>query len=146
MSFFKAFFIGTSLGATTTRMSHVKVVPEGLKPEECERNTGRSRPPIPYIPKKDVFQEAVDSSTNTLKLTLPHKVELCIHVWSKGTSEQFLMHVQQAPRQKGPQSALDKAIKDQEKWAKKLTRTTEAFKTTREGIIIPQKERGRESH
>jgi hypothetical protein len=65
-------------------MSHVKVAPEGLKPQECERNVGRSRPPIPYIPEKDVLQEVVDSSTNTPKLTLPLKVEFRIPVWSKG--------------------------------------------------------------
>ena len=98
-------------------MSHAKVVPEGLKPQECERNSGRSEPPIPYIPEKDVLQEAVDSSANTLKLTLPHKVELHVPVWSKGTPEQFLVHIQSALdaiRQKGLQAALDKAIKDKE--------------------------------
>ena len=74
-------------------MSHTKVAPEGLKPHECERNAGRSKPPIPYIPKKDGLQEAVDSGANTLKLTLPHKVELHVLVWSKGTPKQFLVHV-----------------------------------------------------
>ena len=68
-------------------MGHTKVAPEGLKPQDCERDAGRSKPPIPYIPKKDVIQEAVDSSVNTLKLTLPHKVELCAPIWSKGTPE-----------------------------------------------------------
>ena len=68
-------------------MSHVKVAPEGLKPKECERNAGRSRPQILYIPEKDVIQEAVDSSTNMLKLTFPHKMELHIPVCSKGTPE-----------------------------------------------------------
>ncbi len=57
-------------------MSHVKAAPEGLNPQECERNAGRSKPPIRYIPEKDVLQEAVDSNANTLKLTLPYKVEL----------------------------------------------------------------------
>ena len=75
-SFFKALFLGMRLGDISTRMSHAKVAPEGLKPQECERNAGRSRPPIPCIPEKDVIQEAVDSSTNMLKLMLPHKVEL----------------------------------------------------------------------
>ena len=70
-------------------MSHAKVAPKGLKPQEYERNAGRSNPPIPYTPKMDVIQEAVDSSANTLKLTLPHKVELRIPVWSKGTPKQF---------------------------------------------------------
>ena len=69
-----ALFIGTTLGTAIKRMSHAKVAPEGLKPQECERNAGRSKPPILYIPDKDVIQEAVDSSANTLKLTLPHMV------------------------------------------------------------------------
>ena len=65
----------------------MKVTPEGLKPQECKRNAGRSKPLIPYIPEKDVIQEAVDSGANMLKLSLPHKVELRVHVWSKGTPE-----------------------------------------------------------
>ena len=111
-------------------MSHAKVAPEGLKPQECERNAGRSKPPILYIPEKDVLQETVNSSTNTLKLTLPHKVELCVPVWSKGTPEQFLVHVQSAldaVRQKGLQSALDKVIKDKEELTEKLTTAIEVY-------------------
>ena len=77
-------------------MSHAKVAPEGLKPQECKRNAGRSKPPIPYILEKDDLQEAVESSANTLKLLLPHKVELRVPVWLKGTPEQFLVHTQQA--------------------------------------------------
>ena len=94
-------------------MSHAKVAPEGLKPQECERNTSRSRPPIPYIPEKDFIQEAVDSSASTLKLMLPHKVELRVPVLSKRTPEQFLVHVQQALnaiRPNGLQTTLEKAI------------------------------------
>ena len=65
-----------------------------------------------------------------MKLTLPHKVELRIPVWSKGTPEQFLVHVQSALdaiRQKGLQSALDKAIKDKEELTKKLTSAIEDY-------------------
>ena len=54
-SFFKALFIGTSLGAAAARMSHAKAAPEGLRPEECKRNAGRIKPPIPYIPEKDIL-------------------------------------------------------------------------------------------
>ena len=119
-----------SLSAAAARMSHAKVAPEGLKPQECERNAGRSKPPIPYIPEKDVLQEAVESSANTLKLTLPHKVELRVPVWSKGTPEQFLVHVQQALdaiRQKGLQTALEKAVKDKEECVKNLTKAETAL-------------------
>ena len=108
----------------------MSVAPKGLKPKECERNAGRSRPPIPYIPEKDVLQEAVESSANTLKLTLPHKVELRVPVWSKGTPEQFLVHVQQALdaiRQKGLQTALEKVIKDKEECTKVLVKANEAL-------------------
>ena len=111
-------------------MSHAKVAPEGLKPQECERNAGRSRPPIPYIPKKDVIQEATDSSTNTLKLMLPHMVELRVPVWSKGTPKQFLVHIQQALnaiRQKRLQTAFEKAIKDKEECNQKLLEASEAL-------------------
>ena len=98
-------------------MSHVKVAPEGLKPQECDRNTGRSKPPLPYITKKDVIQEMVYSKANTLKLTLPQKLELCIPFWSKGTPKQFMVHVQQVLdviRQKVLQTTLEKVINDKE--------------------------------
>jgi len=65
-------------------MSHGKVAPEGLKSQECERNVGKSKSPIPYIPQKDVIQEAIDSSANMLKLALPHKVESQVPVGLKG--------------------------------------------------------------
>ena len=57
-------------------------------------------------------------------------MELRVPVWSKGTPEQFLVHVQQALdaiRQKDLQSALEKAIKNQEEWVEKLTTVIEAF-------------------
>ena len=56
-------------------MSHAKVALEGIKPQECVRNAGRTKPPILFIPEKDVLQEAVDSYANMLKLTLPHKMD-----------------------------------------------------------------------
>ena len=111
-------------------MSHAKVAPEGLKPQECERIVGRSKPPIPYIPLKDVIQEAIDSSANMLNLTLPHKMELLVPVWSKVIPEKFVVHFQQALdaiRQKGHLTAYEKAGKDKEEWTKKLTKATETW-------------------
>ena len=46
-----------------------------------------------------------------LKLILPHKVDLHVPVWLKGTTEQFLVHIQQAfnaIRQKVLQTTLEK--------------------------------------
>ena len=78
-------FIGTRLKVALATMSHTKVTPAGLKPQECEGNFGRSRPSLLYIPKKDVIQEARDSSANMLKLKLPDKVELCIWFGQRGS-------------------------------------------------------------
>ena len=93
-----------------------KAVPEGLKPQECERGSGRVRPPIPDIPEKDDLNEAGESSA-TIKVTLPTKVELRVPIWSRGTPEKFLMHVQQAIaaiKAKGLQEAYERLV-----WAKK---------------------------
>jgi hypothetical protein len=79
-SFLKALFMGTPLGAALRRMSHLKGVPDGPMPQECKGNTGQRKPPIPYISEKDLIQEALDGSVNTLKLTLPQKVELHVPV------------------------------------------------------------------
>ena len=57
-----------SLGEATRRISRRKVAPEGLKPQECKRNSGGSKALIPHIPKKDEIKEAVDSSAPMLKL------------------------------------------------------------------------------
>ena len=118
------------LSEAVARMSHVKVAPEGLKPQECERNVGRSKSLIPNIPKKDEVQEAVDSSANMLKLLLPHQVELHVPLWLKGTPEQFLVHIQQALdaiTQKGLETALEKAVQDKEELNQKLQEATEAL-------------------
>ena len=69
-------FVGTKLGDTLKRMTLSKSVPKGLKPQDCERGSGRNKPPILYILEKDELQEAVESGTSTIKLTLPGEVEL----------------------------------------------------------------------
>eukprot|EP00804_Cyclotella_cryptica_P007830 CCRYP_001409-RA/>CCRYP_001409-RA protein AED:0.37 eAED:0.37 QI:0/-1/0/1/-1/1/1/0/116 len=93
-----------------------KAVPDGLKPQECESGSGRVKSPIPYIPEKDDLQEAVES-TALITLTLPTKVELRVSVWSRGTPEKFLVHVQQriaAIKTKGLQEAYERLV-----WAEK---------------------------
>ena len=90
-----------------------------------QRNPGWSKPPIPYILKRDVVQEllAVDNATNTMNLTLPGKVELRVSVWSHGIPEQFIMHVKIAldvVRQKGLDVAYNKACMDVKECNKEL--------------------------
>jgi hypothetical protein len=45
-------------------MSLSKSVPEGLKPQECERTKLREPPPVPYVPTKDEVQEVVTRLRN----------------------------------------------------------------------------------
>ncbi len=61
-SSFKALFVGTPLGNILENLKMSKAVPEGFKPQECERRGSRVRPPIPYIPEKEDLNEAGESS------------------------------------------------------------------------------------
>jgi hypothetical protein len=45
-------------------MSLSKSVPEGLKPQECERTKLHELPPVPYMPTKDEVQEEVAKLRN----------------------------------------------------------------------------------
>ncbi len=52
-------------------MSMSKMVPDGLKPRECERIKLREPPPVPYVPEKDKVQDEVSKMRNMeIKLKL----------------------------------------------------------------------------
>jgi hypothetical protein len=76
-------------------MSLSKSVPEGLKPQECERTKLREPPPVPYVPTKDEVQGEVAKLRNLeIKTTIEKDTTLNFPVWHKnGTHEAFLMHV-----------------------------------------------------
>jgi hypothetical protein len=76
-------------------MSLLKSVPEGLKPQECERTKLSEPPPVPYIPTKDEVQEEVAKLRNLeIKTTIEKDTTLNFPVWHEnGTREAFLMHV-----------------------------------------------------
>ena len=115
------------MGETLKKMTLSKAVPKGLKPQECERGSVRNKPLIPYIPEKDKLQEAVESGTSTIKLMLPGKVELQVSIWTSGTQEQFVMHVQQAIsaiRQKGLKEAYNRLLKTKKECKMKLEEAT----------------------
>eukprot|EP00804_Cyclotella_cryptica_P009414 CCRYP_017325-RA/>CCRYP_017325-RA protein AED:0.38 eAED:0.44 QI:0/-1/0/1/-1/1/1/0/166 len=77
------------------------------------------KPPIPYIPEKDDLQEAVES-TAMIKLTLPTKVELRVSVWSCGTPEKFLVHVQQAIAAIKAYKAYERLVRAEKECTEKL--------------------------
>jgi hypothetical protein len=87
-TFFKALFYNTALGRTLEKMSSSKSSPEGLKPSECERSSGRTKPPISYIPA------AMDTPKVINKVKVSDKLTLSITVFDEGSPEQFLNHVQ----------------------------------------------------
>jgi hypothetical protein len=76
-------------------MSLAKSVPEGLKPQECERTKLREPPTVPYVPTKDEVQEEVAKLRNLkIKTTIKKNTTLNFPVWHEnGTREAFLMHV-----------------------------------------------------
>jgi hypothetical protein len=76
-------------------MSLLKSVPEGLKPQECERTKLREPAPVPYVPTKDEVHEEVTKLRNLeIKTTIKKDTTLNFPVWHKnGTHKAFLMHV-----------------------------------------------------
>jgi hypothetical protein len=123
-TFFKVFFANTPLGATLIKMSTAKFIPEGLKPQECERD-GRIKLPIAYIPEKDT----VEGQGRTLKIKVSEDMHLTVPIFHQGTPEQFLSDVQMV-LETIHQCKLDKAYQDdckEDKEAeKKLVKATAA--------------------
>jgi hypothetical protein len=65
-------------------MSLAKSVPEGLKPQECERTKLCEPPPLPNMPDKDEVQEKVPKLRNLkIKTTLEKDTTLNFPVWHK---------------------------------------------------------------
>jgi len=99
-SSFKNLFIGTGIGRALKRMSLQGEIPKGLKDQECERGGvwASSQTPVRYVPEVDPVADRTIRDSKTLKVTLPNsnKTEYRIPVWSGGTNEDFLIHVNEA--------------------------------------------------
>jgi hypothetical protein len=76
-------------------MSLSKSVPEGLKPQECERTKLREPLPVPYVPTMNEVQGEVKKLRNLkIKTTIKKDTTLNFPVWHKNrTREAFFMHV-----------------------------------------------------
>jgi hypothetical protein len=76
-------------------MSMLKMVPEVLKPQECEQIKLREPPPVPYVPVKDEVQDdAAKMRSLEIKTTIEKDITVNFLVWQEnGTCEAFLMHV-----------------------------------------------------
>jgi hypothetical protein len=73
----------------------LKMVPEGLKPQECKGIKLRKPPPVPYVPVKDKVQDEVARIRSMeIKTTIKKNTTLNFAVWQEnGTYKAFLMHV-----------------------------------------------------
>ena len=77
-------------------MSEDKVLPKGLQEEEVERGNIK-RPPVPYIPPVDPIHDAVEGKlgTKNFKVSLPDGTIMYHAVYSNGSNEAFVIHVQE---------------------------------------------------
>ncbi len=104
-------------------MSLSKSSPEGFRPSECERSSGRTKPPISYIPA------AMDTPKVINKVKVSDKLTLSITVFDEGSPEQFLNHVQTSLEiisQRGLDTGFHEASKADLKAEEKLTAATAA--------------------
>ena len=67
------------------------MVPEGLKPRECECVKLHEPPPVPYVPKKDEVQDEVARMQSLeIKTMIEKDTTLNFAVWQEnGTREAF---------------------------------------------------------
>ncbi len=115
-------------------MSMAKMVPDHLKPQECERIKLRELPRVPYVPEKDEVQDEISKMRNMeIKTQIKKDTTLNFPVWQEnGTREAFLMHV----------TAVLDAIKkcghfgDYEKAAHKYQEANEAIKSARASLSL----------
>ncbi len=76
-------------------MSLLKMVPEGLKPQECKGDKLCKPLPVPYVPTKDEVQDEVARMQSLeIKTTIKKDNTLNFAVWQENrTREAFLMHL-----------------------------------------------------
>ena len=87
-----------------------------------------------------MLQKAVMMGASMIKLMLLHKVELRVSIWTRGTSEQFVMHIQQAIsaiRQKSLEEAYKQLLKTKNKCKMKLEEATLHSEFATESQDIP---------
>lgn len=102
-------------------MSLSKSSPEGLKPQECERSSGRSKPLISYIPT------AMDTTKVVNKMKVSNKMTVSVTVFKEGSPEQSLNHVQTSLEiitHRGLDTDYEEACKADLKAEEKLTAAT----------------------
>ncbi len=112
----------------------LKMVPEGLEPQECKQVKLRKPLPVPYVPVKDKVQDEIARMQSMeIKTTIEKDTTLNFAVWQEnGTHKAFLMHV----------TAVMDAIKkhghfeDYEKAAYTYKKAKKAVESARAGLSL----------
>ncbi len=69
-------------------MSMAKMVPDHLKPQECERIKLREPPPVPYVPEKDEVQDEISKMRNMeIKTQIKKDTTLNFPVWQENRTQ-----------------------------------------------------------
>ncbi len=108
----------------------LKMVPKGLKPQECKQIKLREPPPVPYVPEKEEVQDDMARMRSLeIKTTIKKYTTLNFSVWQEnGTQEAFLMHVTtviNAIKKRGHLDDYEKAVWEYKK-AKKAVESARA--------------------
>ncbi len=131
-SFKQLILTSPSLLQGLCKMSMAKMVPDHLKPRECERIKLCEPPPVPYMPEKDEVQDEISKMRNMeIKTQIEKDTTLNFPVWQENrTREAFLMHL----------TAVFNAIKkrghfgDHKKAAHKYQEANKAITSARAGL------------
>ena len=65
--------------------------PDRLKDAECKKGQLSHRPPIPYVPVIDVVTPKEEPQL--YKVKLPNASHLSIPIFSRGNTEEYIVHV-----------------------------------------------------
>jgi hypothetical protein len=72
-------------------MSILKMIPEGLQPQECNQIKLRKPPPVPYMPLKDEVQgEVAGMQSLEIKTTIEKDTTMNFAVWQEKRDLQSL--------------------------------------------------------
>ncbi len=108
-------------------MSTTLKAPGRLKDSECEKGQLSSRPPVPYVPSKDLV--TTKEEPQSLKIKIPDGTIFNMSIYSHGSTKEYLAHivaVLHIIKQKG----LDIQCRKLGKAIVKLTKTFKDFLKT----------------
>ena len=106
-------------------------LPSDLKDSEAERRNTYLRPPIPFVPVKESLEHS--SKPKSMKIEVEAGLQMSYPIWSGGTPEALLCHIQSAYgaiEKKGYFKTYEKYRDSMEKFQEKVKETEELISAT----------------